>query len=237
MAKRKASSYSNKSQEYFWKAPIGKNQREFLSLMDEKQLVFAHGPAGTGKTMFALQTGLKLLDQRMVDKIYYVRNDPFDKLGGVQLGALPGNVDEKMGPLLGPIMDNLDELCSPGKAKYIVDNGLIETIPIRFLLGRSLANAFIIVDEAQNCPPVALELIVTRVGRNSQMVILGSDKQKTSQDKFGNGMKDAMEVLQHVDSIGIVQLTRHDIQRSELVADIAEAYEKRQNPFQHLRIA
>ncbi len=235
MTKKKSSSYSEKGSEFFWRAPIGDRQKTYVELMDSKQIVFAHGPAGCGKTMLALQQGLKLLAQHRITKIIYIRIDPVDKLGGLDLGALPGDVDEKMGPLLGPIQDNLDELCSPGKAKYIIDNGQIEAIPIRFLQGRSLANSFIIADESQNISPIAMELILTRLSHGSQMVLIGSNRQKISRDKFNNGLADAISVLGHLPNIGHVELTNADVQREGIVADINEAYAKRSDPWQHTR--
>lgn len=234
---KKASTYSLKSNEYFWITPIGESQSEYVHLLDTKQIVIAHGVAGSGKSIFALQKGLQLLEKREIDKIIYLRNDPFDKLGGVQLGALPGEVDEKMGPLLGPIVDNIYELCAPGKAKYILDNGLIEAIPTRFLLGRSFANSFIIVDEAQNFPSLAMELILTRISRNTKMVITGSSQQKTSQDKFDNGLRDAVNVLGYLPEVGIVEMKSKDIQRSSIVQSIVEAYQKYRHPFGSLRAA
>lgn len=234
---KKASTYSQKNQEYYWITPIGESQSEYVHFLNTKQVTIAHGVAGSGKSIFALQKGLQLLERHEVDKIIYLRNDPFDKLGGVQLGALPGEVDEKMGPLLGPIVDNIYELCSPGKAKYILDNGLIEAIPTRFLLGRSFANSFIIVDESQNFPSLAMELILTRISRNTKMVITGSSQQKTSQDKFDNGLTEAIKVLKYLPEVGIVELTSQDIQRSSIVQSIVEAYEKYRQPFGSLRVA
>lgn len=235
MTKKKSSSYSDKGREFFWRAPIGDRQKTYVELMDSKQIVFAEGPAGTGKSLLALQQGLKLLAQHRITKIIYIRIDPVDKLGGLDLGALPGDVDEKMKPLLGPMMDNLDELCSPGKAKYIIDNGQIEAIPIRFLQGRSLANSFIITDESQNINPTAMELILTRLSHGSQMVLIGSNRQKISRDKFDNGLADAISVLGHLPNIGYVELTNADVQREGIVADINEAYAKRSDPWQHTR--
>ena len=225
MAKRKSSSYANKSQEYFWKAPLTDNQRCFVDLMDEKQVVLAHGPAGTGKTLFALQTALKQLDMSIIDKIWYVRNDTYNKFASKPMGALPGDAREKMLPLLGPILDNLDELCSPGKAKYIIDNGQIEAIPFEFLRGRSLANAFIIVDEAQNTTPEAIKMALTRISRNSQMVLIGDTRQKDSLDRFDDGLADAVDKLQGLPSVGIVEFGPQDIKRSAIVADILSRYE------------
>ena len=236
MAKRKASTYSNKGQEYFYKAPLTERQAEFLSLMDQKQIVIAYGPAGTGKTMFALQTALKQLDMRQIDKIWYVRNDTYNKFASKPMGALPGDAKEKMLPLLGPIMDNLDELCSPGKAKYIIDNNQIEAIPFEFLRGRSLANAFIIVDECQNTTPEAIKMVLTRISRNSQMVLLGDVKQKDSLDRFDDGLKDAIDKLQDLDSVGIVKFGLADVKRSGIVIDILSRYET-QPDFSHLRAA
>lgn len=225
MGKVKTSSYSNKGQEYFFKAPLTDNQRRFLYLMDNKQVVIAHGPAGTGKTMFALQTALKQLDMRFIDKIWYVRNDTYNKFASKPMGALPGDAKEKMLPLLGPILDNLDELCSPGKAKYLIDNGQIEAIPFEFLRGRSLANSFIIVDEAQNTTPEAIKMALTRISRNSQMVLIGDTRQKDSLDRFDDGLKDAVDKLYGLESVGIVEFTLADIKRSGIVIDILSRYE------------
>lgn len=232
---KKASSYSNKSQEYFWKAPLTNRQRLFIDLMDEKQVVIGYGPAGTGKTMFALQTGLKQLATREINKIWYVRNDTYNKFASKPMGALPGDAREKMLPLLGPILDNLDELCSPGKAKYIIDNGQIEAIPFEYLRGRSLANSFIIVDEAQNTTPEAIKMVLTRISRNSQLVLLGDVKQKDSLDRFDDGLADAISKLNGLESVGIVRFGVQDIQRSQIVADILSRYETEPD-FSHLRV-
>lgn len=224
MSKRKASNYSEKSNEYFWKNPLTENQKTFVQLMDEKRVVIASGASGVGKTLFALQTGLKLLDQRYIDQIYYIRCDPLNRFGTKALGALPGEMADKLLPLLGPIADNIIELCSPGKAKYIMDNGLIEVIPLEYVRGRSFANSYVIVDELQNFSIEAVKMVLTRISRNTQMVLLGDITQKDSLDRFTNGLADAVQRLDGLNSVGIVKFGISDVLRDPVVKDILMRY-------------
>ena len=225
MSKKKTSSYANQGQEYFWKPPRTNNQAVFLRLMDEKDWVFVQGPAGTGKTMLALQTALKALEMREIDKIYYVRNDPYvNKFGGKSLGTLPGEANDKLRYLLGPIQDNLQELCSPGKAKYLIDKGIIEPILFDQLRGRSFNYSFIIVDEAQNAPPEAILTAMTRKGKGSRMVFMGDSCQKDSVGKLEDGLEDAFGRLTNVESVGLLRFGLADVQRDEDLIEILRAY-------------
>ena len=189
------------------------------------EVTLVRGPAGTGKTILALQTALKLYQLGQIDKIYYVRNDPDSDLGSKDLGALPGTKEEKLAPLLGPILDNIYELCSYGKAKYIIDKEIIEVIPFQFLRGRSLMNKFVIADEMQNVPPQGILTLLTRLGRNTRMVLMGDSKQKDTKGRYGDGLNDAWTRLRHVDGVGLVTFGLEDIQRSGIIKDIMIAYD------------
>lgn len=224
MSKRKTSNYSKKTSEFYWINPITENQKKFVKLMDEKQIVIADGCAGSGKTILTLQTGLKLLDLGRVDKIIYLRADSISNLGLKELGSLPGGLDEKLLPLLGPIQDNIVELCSPGKAKYILDNGLIEIIPMEYIRGRSFANSFIIIDEVQNCSIEVVKMVLTRISRNTQMVFIGDSNQKDSISRLTNGLSDAMLRFEDVDEIGILKFNLNDVIRSGIIKKILSKY-------------
>ena len=222
---KKMSSYSDKHQEYFWVDPLTNNQADFLMSMDKCEWTFVQGPAGCGKTLLALQTALKAYEMRTIDKIYYVRNEPANNVfGGKVMGALPGDEKEKLVHLLGPIVDNLYELCSPGKAKYILDKGVVEPLTFELLRGRSFVNSFVIVDEAQNATVEGIITAMTRKGRNSKMVFIGDSRQKDTVVMFKDGLSDAFQRLRGLDCVGMVRFGLKDVKRDPNLHSIMERY-------------
>lgn len=223
--RRKASNYSRKVQEFFFKTPMSDRQAEFLRLMEEKKWVFCSGAAGTGKTLLALQAALELYQNGDIDKIYYVRLDPERNIfGGKSLGALPGTEVEKLAPLLGPIMDNLLELCSESKAKSLIQQEKIVPVPFEYLRGRSFSHSFIIVDEAQNVPPEGILTAITRKGKNSTMVFIGDSNQKDTTGRFMDGFTDAFNRMASLSCVGFIRFGLEDVQRDEDLIEIMEAY-------------
>lgn len=224
MSRRKASKYSKSELEYNWVAARSSGQQFFLRSMDENDITIVKGKAGTGKTLLALQTGLKLYQLGEIDKIYYVRNDVGDDLGSKDLGALPGDKEEKLFPLLGPIIDNIYQICSPGKAKYIMEKQIVEVIPFEYLRGRSLKNKFIISDESQNVPPKGILTLLTRMAEGSKLVIIGDPSQKDSRTGYSDGLKDCWLRLRGLPGIGFVELGYQDVQRKTIIVDIMKRY-------------
>ena len=221
------SSYSKSGQEFYWIAARSDNQRRFLLSMDENVVTFCKGPAGCGKTILALQQALKALQMRQVDKIYYVRNDIINRTLGSKIGgALPGDRIEKLEHLLGPIVDNLYELCSPGKAKYILNNDQIEPLNFEQLRGRSLMNKFVIADEVQNVPIIGVKTLLSRIGRESKLVLLGDTDQRDLDYTYTDGLKDAFNRLRGVDGLGFVNMNYDDIQRNSLLKVILQRYDQ-----------
>ena len=221
MAKTK---YSGASAEYRYLTPRTHNQRMLVESIRQNTITIVSGYPGTGKTLLSLQEGIFMLKNGEIDKIYYVRNDPLNKLGSKGKGYLPGNAQEKMAPLLAPIVDNIYEICNKGKADYIIANNQIEALLFEDLRGRSFNRSFIISDEVQNCPPIGVYTVLTRLGRESKLVLLGDGEQKDSLDRFSDGLTDAWRRLDGIQDIGKVKLDLKDIFRNKLIKDIVKSY-------------
>lgn len=201
-------------------------QEEFHRLIKTNTVTIAHGSAGTGKTLLALWTGLSLVAKGDFDKVVYVRSDV-----GVEFqrgrGALPGDMSEKIAPLLGPILDNIPVCCrSHGAASYLLDKGIVEPLLLEDIRGRSLNNSFVIVDEVQNFLPLHVKTCLTRVGQNSKMVLIGDTKQ-ADMDVFRreNGLVDAIYRLRHLQDVGILEFHKEDIVRNSVIAHILDRYD------------
>ena len=201
-------------------------QEEFNRLIKTNTVTIAHGSAGTGKTLLALWTGLSLVAKGDFDKVVYVRSDV-----GVEFqrgrGALPGDMSEKIAPLLGPILDNIPVCCrSNGAANYMLEKGIVEPLLLEDIRGRSLNNAFVIVDEVQNFLPLHCKTVLTRVGQNSKMVLIGDTKQ-TDLDVFrrDNGLVDAIYRLKDLCDVGIVQFHKEDVVRNSVISHILDRYD------------
>lgn len=206
--------------------PYTKKQDEFWNLMNRHTVVLAHGAAGTGKTLLALWFGLNLVNHRLVDKVIYVRSDV-----GVELqrgrGALPGDFNEKIRPLLGPVLDNLPVMVkSLGAAEYLINKNIIEPVLLEDVRGRSFNNSFIIVDESQNLLPCHVKTCLTRLGQKSKMVLIGDTKQADLETfRRNNGLLDAVFRLRNLKNVGIIQFDRTDSVRNSIISDVLERYD------------
>lgn len=200
------------------------NQRHYLQTVLNNEVVFGLGPAGTGKTYLAVAVGIQLYLQRQVERLVFCR--PAVE-AGENLGFLPGDMKEKVDPYLRPIYDALHDMMPKDQVEKKIENGDIEIAPLAFMRGRTLSNAFVILDESQNTTPVQMKMLLTRLGENSRMVITGDPTQIDLPKGQKSGLIDAMETLMGVDGISFVTFDRTDVVRHHLVARIVEAYENR----------
>ena len=203
--------------------PKTKNQEIFLKLMKSKDVVFAVGPAGTGKTYLAVAYAVNLFVEGKINRLILSR--PAVE-AGERLGFLPGDMKEKIDPYLRPLYDALYEMMPGEEIDRKMVNNLIEIAPLAFMRGRTLNKSFIILDEAQNTLSTQMKMFLTRLGQNSKMVITGDLSQKDLPDNAKSGMQDAMEKLEKVKDIGFVHLNSSDVCRHTLVEKIINAYDK-----------
>ena len=194
--------------------------------MLENELVFGLGPAGTGKTYLAVAAAVDLLMTGRVERIILSR--PAVE-AGERLGFLPGDLRDKVDPYLRPIFDALNDMLPADQLARRLGNGEIEVAPIAFMRGRTLAHAFVILDEAQNTTPVQMKMFLTRLGEGSRMVVTGDPTQVDLPLGARSGLAEALETLGGIDGIAVVRLTDRDVVRHELVARIVRAYEAREN--------
>ena len=199
------------------------NQNEYFKLLNSKNIVFAIGPAGTGKTYIAVAKAVSALQNGKVNKINLSR--PAVE-AGEKLGFLPGDLKEKVDPFLRPIYDALYSMLPFEQVEKKIANNIIEIAPIAFMRGRTLEDCFIILDEAQNATRTQMKMFLTRLGRNSQMVVVGDITQIDLVSEKDSGLKDALKKLIKIEDIGFVQLNEKDVVRHELVKKIINAYEK-----------
>ena len=203
--------------------PKTKNQELFLKEMRSKDVVFAVGPAGTGKTYLAVAYAVSLFVEGKINRLILSR--PAVE-AGERLGFLPGDMKEKIDPYLRPLYDPLYEMMPGEEIDRKMVNNLIEIAPLAFMRGRTLNKSFIILDEAQNTLSTQMKMFLTRLGQNSKMVITGDLSQKDLPDNAKSGMQDAMEKLEKVKDIGFVHLNSSDVCRHTLVEKIINAYDK-----------
>ncbi len=199
------------------------NQQKLVLAIKQHDLVFALGPAGTGKTFVAVAMAVKALKNKQVRKIIITR--PAVE-AGENLGFLPGDLKEKIDPYLRPIYDALNEMVSIEKLKYYMERELIEIAPLAFMRGRTLNNAFILLDEAQNTTPMQMKMFLTRMGPESKMIVTGDASQIDLPSNQKSGLKEAIRILTGVKGIEMVELNEKDVVRHKLVRDIIEAYGK-----------
>lgn len=197
-------------------------QREYFDKVQQNDLVFAIGPAGTGKTFLAVAMALASLKKNEVSKIILSR--PAVE-AGESLGFLPGDLTEKLDPYLKPLTDALFYMLSSDKLKYYMEKGVIEIIPLAYMRGRTLNNSFIILDEAQNATITQMKMFLTRLGANSKAVITGDITQIDLDRKENSGLINANKVLHNIEGIEFVYFSEKDVVRHKLVADIIKAYE------------
>lgn len=200
------------------------NQQKLVTLVRENDLVFAIGPAGTGKTYISVALAVRALKNKEVKKIIITR--PAVE-AGENLGFLPGDLREKIDPYLRPVYDALDDMVPPEKLKYYEENRVIEIAPLAYMRGRTLNNAFILLDEAQNTTPMQIKMFLTRMGPHSKVIVTGDTTQVDLPKNQTSGLKEAIEVLQDVKGIGFLQLSGHDVIRHRIVKEIINAYQTR----------
>lgn len=201
-------------------------QREYLLQMRKNDIVFAVGPAGTGKTYMAVALAVASLKNHEITKIVLTR--PAVE-AGESLGFLPGDLKEKIDPYLRPLYDALDDMLPGDKLKTYIEKRVIEIAPLAYMRGRTLNNAFVILDEAQNASAMQMKMFLTRLGPNSRAIITGDVTQIDLPSKASSGLVQIQEVLQQVEGISFVYLDRNDVVRHRLVKDIIDAYEKYNN--------
>ncbi len=205
-------------------APRSLMQATYLRALDEYELVFALGPAGTGKTYLAVAAAVSMLAAGRVDRIILSR--PAVE-AGERLGFLPGDVREKIDPYFTPLYDALYDMMPGDKVRRRLENGDIEVAPLAFMRGRTLSNAFVILDEAQNTSPVQMKMCLTRLGENSRMVVTGDLSQVDLEPGARSGLRDALDILAAVEGVTTVTFSDADVVRHELVTRVVRAYERR----------
>ena len=203
--------------------PQSANQRSYVEAIRSHDLVFATGPAGTGKSYLAVALGVAALRDRKVARLILTR--PAVE-AGERLGFLPGDLTEKIDPYLRPLYDALYELMPPERFTRAMERGEIEVAPLAFMRGRSLNEAFIILDEAQNATPAQMKMFLTRLGYGAQAVVNGDITQVDLEKDQRSGLVVAREILKDVEGIAFVDFNERDVVRHELVARIVRAYDR-----------
>ena len=193
-------------------------------MLNNKNIVFAVGPAGTGKTYLAVAKAVAELQKGNVKKIILSR--PAVE-AGEKLGFLPGDLKEKVDPFLRPIYDALYEMMPYDQVEKKLANNIIEIAPIAFMRGRTLEDCFIILDEAQNTTKIQMKMFLTRLGKNSKMVVVGDNTQTDLISKNDSGLIDASKKLKNIQDIGFIELDQRDVIRHEVVRKIINAYEQK----------
>ncbi len=199
------------------------NQQKLVSLYDKSDLLFAVGPAGSGKTYTAIALAVKALKDRVVKRIILTR--PAVE-AGEKLGFLPGDMKEKLDPYLQPLYDALNDMIPPSKLQKFMEEGVVQIAPLAYMRGRTLDSAFVILDEAQNTTFPQIKMFLTRMGRSAKFVVTGDMTQVDLPNKVDSGLRIALEKLRDVKGIGIVEMDRRDIVRHPLVKQIVAAFEK-----------
>lgn len=203
--------------------PRSENQRKMVEAATTHDMLFAIGPAGSGKTYLAIALAVKALKAKMVKRIILSR--PAVE-AGEKLGFLPGDMKEKIDPYLQPLYDALMDMIPAPKLKEYMENGTIQIAPLAFMRGRTLGNAFVILDEAQNTTSPQLKMFLTRMGNNARFVVTGDVTQIDLPSPQHSGLVQAMNILKNIKGIEFVNFNVKDIVRHRLVQDIVEAYDK-----------
>lgn len=200
-----------------------RNQKKLINASEMNDIVFAVGPAGTGKTYTAVALAVKALKNKLVKKIILTR--PAVE-AGESLGFLPGDLKEKIDPYLRPLYDALDDMIPAEKLQFLMTNRVIEIAPLAFMRGRTLDHAFIILDEAQNCSTMQLKMFLTRLGPSAKCIITGDLSQIDLPFHQKSGLRRSIDLLGHLDGIATINLSAEDVVRHRLVREIILAYEK-----------
>ena len=199
------------------------NQQRLVKLYDKNDLLFAVGPAGSGKTYTAIALAVRALKEKQVRRIILTR--PAVE-AGEKLGFLPGDMKEKLDPYLQPLYDALNDMIPPVKLQKFLEEGTVQIAPLAYMRGRTLDNAFVILDEAQNTTLSQIKMFLTRMGRSAKFIVTGDVTQIDLPRKSDSGLVRTMEILRGVGGIGIVEFDKRDIVRHPLVKHIVEAFDK-----------
>ena len=199
------------------------NQQRLVRLYDADDLLFAVGPAGSGKTYTAIALAVRALREKVVRRVILTR--PAVE-AGEKLGFLPGDMKEKLDPYLQPLYDALNDMIPPARLQKFMEEGTIQIAPLAYMRGRTLDNAFVILDEAQNTTLSQIKMFLTRMGRNARFIVTGDVTQIDLPRKSDSGLVRTMEILRGVDGIGIVEFDKRDIVRHPLVKHIVEAFDR-----------
>jgi phosphate starvation-inducible PhoH-like protein len=204
------------------------NQKKMVSMAEKNDIIFAIGPAGTGKTYTAVALAVRALKNKMVKKIILTR--PAVE-AGESLGFLPGDLKEKIDPYLRPLYDALDDMIPADKLGYYMSTRVIEIAPLAYMRGRTLDNAFIILDEAQNTTDLQIKMFLTRIGANAKAIITGDLSQVDLPKNQKSGLEKATRILKNIDGIAHIELDEEDVVRHRLVKAIIRAYDKEKEQY------
>lgn len=199
------------------------NQQKLIDAFEKTDMTFAVGPAGTGKTYLSIALAVKALKEKTAKKIILSR--PAVE-AGEKLGFLPGDMKDKIDPYLQPLYDALEDMIPAAKLQDMMEKRIIQIAPLAFMRGRTLSDAVVILDEAQNTTSQQIRMFLTRMGSSTRMIITGDVTQIDLPRDQRSGLKEALKILEHVDGISIVNLTQKDIVRHKLVTRIVNAYDK-----------
>lgn len=203
--------------------PKSENQHKLIETYNTCDMIFAVGPAGTGKTYLSIALAVKALKEKTIKKIILSR--PAVE-AGEKLGFLPGDMKDKIDPYLQPLYDSLEDMIPAAKLQDMMEKHIIQIAPLAFMRGRTLSDAVVILDEAQNTTPAQLRMFLTRMGWNTKMIITGDMTQIDLPRSQRSGLKEALGILKDIEGIGIVELNTKDIVRHKLVTKIVNAYDK-----------
>ena len=202
------------------------NQRKIVDSIIKNDMVFAIGPAGTGKTYTAVALAVKALKERQVKRIILTR--PAIE-AGENLGFLPGDLKEKLDPYMQPLYDALRDMIPAEKLNDYIEKGIIQIAPLAFMRGRTLDNAFVILDEGQNTSHAQMKMFLTRMGKNAKFLLTGDPGQIDLPRRVSSGLKEALLILKDVKGVGMILLDDRDVIRHRLVKDVIEAYNNIEN--------
>ena len=200
------------------------NQRRLVELYEHNDLLFAVGPAGSGKTYTAIALAVRALKDRTVRRVILTR--PAVE-AGEKLGFLPGDMKDKLDPYLQPLYDALNDMIPAAKLQRFLEDGTVQIAPLAYMRGRTLDNAFVILDEAQNTTSSQIKMFLTRMGRNAKFIVTGDVTQIDLPRRSDSGLTRAMDTLKNIEGIGIVEFDKRDIVRHHLVKYIVDAFDKR----------
>ena len=208
------------------------NQRKLVDLYEKNDLLFAVGPAGSGKTYTAIALAVKALKEREVRRVILTR--PAVE-AGEKLGFLPGDMKEKLDPYLQPLYDALNDMIPAAKLQKYLEDGTVQIAPLAYMRGRTLDNAFVILDEAQNTTRSQIKMFLTRMGRNAKFIVTGDVTQVDLPRKSDSGLVRAMNTVRGIDGIGFIEFDKGDIVRHELVKHIVAAFDRQDEEESRLR--